>query len=213
MGLVNSLLLRLRGLASPAGVVDVLAGRHAVTTELALAIALVSMFGLGLGGWLWWWMTGMSALNPEISAWTVFVRSALFGTAVSFGLWLGWLLVAFAVMQRVTGAAVPMERLLREAGLATVPLALGVLMVIPYLSFGIGVAVIGAWAASMQGALERATGQRGASIVLANLLGLTLWAGVLSLLGSGGNVYAPGPFLAHSVWEFVATRLASQAVR
>ena len=33
-----------------------------------------------------------------------------------------------------------------------------------------------------------------------------------SLLGARGDVYAPGPFLAHSVWEIVA-RLASQAVR
>ena len=212
MGLVNSLLLRLRGLASPAGVIDVLAGRRAVTTELALVIALVSMFGLGVGGWLWWWMAGMSAVRADLTPWTVFVNSALFGTAVSFGLWLGWLLVAFAVLQRVTGAAVPMERLLREAGLATAPLALGVLMAVPYLSFGIGVAVLGAWGASMQGALERATGQRGGWIVLANGLGFGLWAGVLSLLGARGDVYAPGPFLAHSVWEIVA-RLTSQAVR
>jgi hypothetical protein len=212
MALLNSLLLRLRGLASPAGVVEVLAGRRAVTTELALAIALVSMFALGVGGWLWWWLAGMSAVTPGVTASTVFVRSALFGTAVSFGLWLGWLLIAFAVLQRVTGAAVPMERLLREAGVATAPLALGVLMAVPVVSFGIGVAVIGVWTASMQGALERATGQRGGWIVLANGLGLGLWAGVLSLLGARGDVYAPGPFLAHSVWEIVA-RLASQAVR
>ena len=212
MGLLNSLLSRVRGLASPAGVVDVFAGRRAVTTELSLVIALVSMFGLGLGGWLWWWSSGMSALRPDLTLWTLFVRSALFGTAVSFGLWLGWLLVAFAVLQRVTGAAVPMERLLREAGLATAPLALGVLMVVPYLAFGLGVAVLGAWVVSMQGALERATGYRGGWILVANTLGFGLWAGVLSLLGARGDVYAPGPFLAHSVWEIVA-RLASQAAR
>ena len=209
MGLLNSLLSRLRGLLSPAGIVDVFAGRRAVTTELSLVIALVSMFGLGVGGWLWWWTAGLGVITPP---WTVFVRSALFGTAVSFGLWLGWLLVAFAVLQRVTGAAVPMERLLREAGLATAPLALGVLMVVPYVSFGVGLAVIGAWTMTMQGALERATGRRGGAILLANALGFALWAGVLSLLGAGGQPFAPGPFLAHSVWEAVA-RTAALAVR
>lgn len=196
-------------MASPSDLFGVFTGSREVTLELSLAIALVSMFGLGVGGWLWWITAGLDVMTASS---TVFVRSALFGTAVSFGLWLGWLLVAFAVLQRVTASAVPMERLVREAGIATAPLALGVLMVVPYLSFGVGVAVVGAWAMSMQTALERATGLRGAPILLANALGFALWAGVLSLLGAGGQTYAPGPFLAHSVWETVV-RTASQTIR
>mgnify|MGYP003345138599 CR=1 FL=1 len=43
---------------------------------VALAIALVSMFALGVGGWLWWWLAGMSAVRTDLTPWTVFVNSA-----------------------------------------------------------------------------------------------------------------------------------------
>jgi hypothetical protein len=192
-------------MASLSAVPAVFAGRGAVSIEASIGIALFSMFALGVGGWLWWLTSGLGVLVPSQS---VFLRSALFGTAASFALWLGWLVVAFAVLQRATGSAVPMERLVREAGVATAPLALGVLMVVPFLSFGIGVAAVGIWVVSMQNALERATGVRGGPVTVANALGFTVWASVLSLLGAGGQTFAPGPFLAHAVWESVARNLA-----
>ncbi len=184
--------------------------------EMALAIALLSMFGLGVGGWLWWVTSGLGAAvdgrSVLLDGRSVFLRSALFGTAVSFGLWLGWVLVAYGMLQRNTPTAISIERLLREAGLATAPLALGVFMVVPYLSYGVGIAVIGAWAMAMQAAFERATGVRGMPVIVANALGFALWAGVLSLITAGGHTFAPGPFLAHAVWESVA-RLVSTSVR
>ena len=48
--------------------------------------------------------------------------------------------------------------------------------------------------------------------LVANALGFALWAGVLSLISAGGHTFAPGPFLAHSVWESVA-RLVATTVR
>lgn len=165
--------------------------------EAALTIAGVSMLLLGLGGWLWWWRSGFGDLQG------VFVKSALFGSAMSFGLWLAWLLVAYALLQAISGATVPMDRLVREAGVATAPLALGVLMVLPVISFAIGLAVIGAWAFATQSAIERASGQRGLPVLIANAAGFALWATVLSLLATGSHPLAPGPFLAESVWEAV----------
>jgi hypothetical protein len=192
------------------------AGSTGPGMEMALAIALLSMFSLGVGGWLWFITSGLGVVVDGRTlvgdGRSVFLRSALFGTAVSFGLWLGWVLIAYGLLQRATTSAISIERLLREAGLATAPLALGVLMVVPYLSFGIGIAVIGAWAMGMQTALERATGVRGMPVLVANALGFALWSGVLSLITAGGHTFAPGPFLAHTVWESVA-RLVSTSVR
>jgi len=108
-------------------------------------------------------------------------------------------------MQRLTGHVVAMDRLVREAGMATAPLALGVLMgIVPAVAFGVGVAVIGAWAMAMQVAVERATDLRGMPVLVANGAGFAVWALTLSILTTGGNPLAPGPFLAESVWEAVA---------
>lgn len=169
----------------------------ATNIEMGLAIAAGSMFALGLGGWLWWLRSGLG--DPG----TVFLKSVVFGGLVSFALWLAWLVVVFAVVQVLAGRTIQMERLAAEAGFATAPLALGLLMALPLFSFGIGVAAIGLWVASMQVAVERAGGVRGRTALVANALGFLLWAGMLSLLATGSQPLAPGPFLAESVWEAV----------
>lgn len=183
-----------------------LAGVHPGSPAMAVLVAAGSMLLFGLGGWLWWWMSGLG----DVAA--VFAKTVLFGAFASFGLWLGWLIIVYAILERLTGRSVRVELLLREAGYATAPLALGVLMVIPGLAFGIGLFAIGAWVLSMQTAVERATGERGPVVLLANVAGFAVWALVLTLLSTGSHPLAPGPFVAESVWEAVV-RLAPGAVR
>lgn len=170
------------------------------SVERSLAVAAGSIASFGLGGWLWWWVNGLG--DPR----SVFMKSVVFGSLASFALWLLWLLIVYTVLQRITGRVVPMERLVREAGVATTPMALGVLMgVIPGAGFGIGMAAIGVWVMSMQVAVERATDLRGWPVLVANASGFAVWALTLSMLSTGGNQLAPGPFLAESVWEAVVT--------
>jgi hypothetical protein len=182
-----------------------LARRATTSTALALAVAAISMLMLGVGGWLWWWRSDLGDLPAPLDLRGVFMRSVLFGGAASFCLWLAWLVVSYITLQGVTGATMPMSRWLREAGFATAPLALGVLMVVPLISFGVGVLAIGACVAATQSALERASGFRGFAVVLANTAGFAVWAFMLSLLATGGNALAPGPFVAETLWEAVAT--------
>ena len=170
----------------------------AASTESALVVAALAMLALGTGGWLWWWRSGFGDLQG------VFIKSVLFGTVVSFACWLGWLVVVYALLQRLATTVIPMDRLIREAGLATAPLALGLLMALPLLSFPIGLVAIAAWVVSIQQAIERASDLRGVPVFLANLAGFALWAGVLSLLTTASQPLAPGPFLAESVWEAIA---------
>lgn len=169
------------------------------SVERSLAVAGGSMLLFGIGGWLWWVRSGL------VDAQTVFVKSVLFGALVSFALWLAWLLIVYAMLQRLTGRVVAMDRLVLEAGTATAPLALGMLMgVLPAVAFGVGVGVIGAWVLAMQAAVERASELRGTPVLLANAMGFALWALTLSLLSTGGQPLGPGPFLAESVWEAVS---------
>lgn len=165
----------------------------------SLAIAGGSMMLLGLGGWLWWLTSGLG------DAGTVFVKSVIIGSLFSLALWLAWLVVVYVVLQRVAETAVNVERLVRAAGMATAPLAIGLLMVIPGISFGVGLVAVGAWALTTQAAIERATGLAGRPVVIANAAGFAVWALAMSLLATSTNQIAPGPFLAESIWEAVTT--------
>src|SRR5947209_4932212 len=63
-------------------------------TVASLVVAAVSMALMAFGGWLWWLTSGFGDSRA------VFVKSVLFGTVCCFALWLAWLLVAYAVLQR-----------------------------------------------------------------------------------------------------------------
>ncbi len=172
-------------------------GADARATAPAIAVAATSMALLGVGGWLWWWASGLQELD------SVFIKTVVLGTLFSLALWLSWLLVVYLVVQRIEHVQVEIEPMLRAAGFACAPLALGVLMVIPGISFGVGIMALGGWAVSTHTALRRATGIEGGSLVLANVAGFGVWAIVMSLLATGSNQIAPGPFLAESIWDAV----------
>lgn len=161
----------------------------------AIAVATFSTLMLGLGGWLWWVTSGLG------DGASVFVKSVLLGTAFSMVLWLAWLLVIYLVMHRFAHTMVSVDQLVRAAGFASAPLALGVLMVIPPFSFGIGLIAIAAWLLLTQAAIERVSGLAGGVPMLANAAGFAVWAIGLSLLSTGTNPLAPGPFVAESVWN------------
>lgn len=172
-------------------------GSDTRATAPALLVAGTSMVLLGLGGWLWWWASGLGELD------SVFIKTVVLGTLFSLALWLAWLLVVYVVLLRVAGVTVEIEPMLRAAGFACAPLALGFLMVVPGISFGVGIMALGVWAVAMHTALRRATGVEGGALVLANAAGFGLWAVVMSLLATSSNQIAPGPFLAESIWDAV----------
>lgn len=194
----NSILVRTQRLLAGASPSALMYAFSDASVERSLAVAAGSITLFGLGGWLWWLESGLG--DPR----SVFMKSVLFGSLTSFALWLLWLLVVYAVLQRMTGHVVAMERLVREAGMATAPLAFGVLMgVLPSVAFGVGITAIGVWVMAMQVAVERATELRGWPVLVANAAGFAVWALTLSMLSTSGNSLAPGPFLAESVWEAV----------
>ena len=172
--------------------------RDPQATSVSIAVAAGSMLLLALGGWLWWVRSDLG------DAGAVFLKSVLIGTLFSLALWLVWLLAAYAVLQRVAKVTVPVEELLRSAGLATLPLALGLLMVVPVISFAVGLFAIAAWVLATQIAIDRCAPAGGGAGLLANLAGFAIWAGAMSLLATAGDPLAPGHFLADSIWKAAA---------
>src|SRR5690348_6286853 len=93
LSLFNTLLGRVRRWTPP-DVPSLLRPGAEVRIEQALIVAAVSMLLFGLGGWLWWLRSGFGDGR------TIFLKSVLFGSAMSFALWLAWLLTVYAVLQR-----------------------------------------------------------------------------------------------------------------
>lgn len=173
-------------------------------TVPSLVVAAVSLLLFGLGGWLWW------LASPLGDTAGVFVKTVILGAMFGFALWLVWLLVVYSVLRRISGLTVEVEQLVRTAGLAAAPLVLAMLMVVPSISFGVGLLALGGWLVATQVAVERTAGRPGGDVVLANLLGFGVWVIGMSLLATGSNQIGSGPFLAESIWDAVtgAARLA-----
>lgn len=171
-----------------------------VPMPFALVFALVAMVALAFGGWLWWLTSGLGDPRATLT------KTLTIGVPFSFALWIAWLVVSIAVVQRLGRTLVPVDRLLREAGLACWPLFLALGMAVPAVSFGVGILAIGGWVAATQAALARVAGRTGRGILAANLAGFALWCVVMSLLASGEHAIAPGPFVAESIWEAVTSQ-------
>ena len=163
----------------------------------AVLIAIVDIALLGLGGWLWWVVSGLG------DRWGVLLKSVVLATGFATAAWVLWLIVAFFVLNRLTRVPLDVGALLRAAGFATLPLPLALLMALRPIAFGIGLTALAAWVALTQIALQRASGRVGSEVLAANLAGFGAWAIVMSLLASATNQTAPGPFLAESIWEAV----------
>lgn len=175
-------------------------------TVWAVLVAAAATFALALGGWLWWLFSGFGAAD------SVFLKSVVFGSLASLLMWLVWLLVVYALLERIAGVRPPVEQLLRAAGFATAPLAIGIFMAVPAISFGAGVLALAAWVLAMQLAIERASGVSGRDAALANLGGFAVWIVAMSLLTTASNQFGPGPLLAESIWDALAGYEAGQAV-
>lgn len=171
-----------------------------VPMPFALVFALVAMVALALGGWLWWLTSGLG--DPR----STLTKTLTVGVPFSFALWIAWLVAAVAVVQRLGRTLVPVDRLLREAGLACWPLFIALGMAVPAVSFGAGLLAIGGWLAATQAALARVAGRNSRGVLLANLAGFAIWCVVMSLLASGDQAIAPGPFVAESIWEAVTSQ-------
>lgn len=163
----------------------------------AVGVTVVGLLALGLGGWLWWFLSDLGDTG------SVFVKTVLLGTVFGFVGWLVWLLIVYVALRQLAGITVQVEQLIRTAGFASGVLVIGLAMVITPVGFGIGVLALVAWAGATHIAIERTVGRGGSVVMAANLLGFAAWLVVMSLLSTGTNQIGPGPFLAEAVWDAI----------
>ena len=187
----------------------------AATIPCAL-IAASAILLSGLGGWLWWTLRDF----PEADQ--VLLHSAIIGSGIAVALWgLAWLGLVYVMLTQVFRARAYVEQLLRVMGLGTAPIALMGLMFIPGISLAIGIAALGFTFALTCVAISSASTAEPGQVLMANLAGFLVWAGVLTLLAtsSGAEVqpHAPGVFLFNTLsdaaGDIIAASTAAPVVR
>ena len=158
-----------------------------------LSAILVMMLAVGLsavGGWLW-----LIADLEGLSTGRILLRELLLGSVFAVGLWLAWVVTAQIVLRSLYGRAVERGCLVRCMGYAAAPLALSVLMVIPALSFTVGLLTLVAWVALSHAAVATAVPDAAPrETVTATACGFAVYAVVMSVLADAAGM-APGIFV------------------
>jgi hypothetical protein len=187
---VNALMQRVRRLATlDTTVFDEVRG-DASSTVPAVAVAVVGTLLFGAGGWLWWVIADL----PDSGE--IFFESLILGGLFSVGLWIAWMAIVYVMLTQVFRARADFQELLRVMGFAAAPLALGVLMFIPAIEFGIALTVVALFFGTTVLAVQAATDAAPGQVLVANAAGFLVWSVVLGLLVSGGdNVLGPGIFV------------------
>ena len=186
---VNAIVTRLRRLAMLDTSVFDEVRTDAAATLPAILIVIAATLLSGLGGWLWWIFGGYT------DAGTILTKSAIIGTIVAVVLWFVWVGIVYVMLGQVFRARVDAQELVRVMGFAAAPLALGILMSIHRLDYGIGIAVLGILFGTTQIAIQTATDATAGRALAANAAGFAVWAIVLNLLVSADNPLAPGVFI------------------
>jgi hypothetical protein len=186
---VNSLMQRLRRLAMlDTTVFDEVRGDKNSTIP-AICVAVLATLSAGLGGWLWWLFADFGSSGK------VFVESVILGSILSVILWGVWVAITYVMLTQVFRARADVNELVRVMGFATAPLALTILMFIPGLDFGIGLAATGLFFATTVLAVQSATDAPAGKALVATAAGFAVWAIFLGLFTTKSHSWAPGFFV------------------
>lgn len=165
----------------------------------AVVVAAVSMFLFGMGGWLWWVLADI----PDSG--DVLIKSAVIGTITGTALWVAWMAITYVTLTQLFRARVDFQELLRVMGFAAAPLAVGVLMFIPEVEFGIALTAVALFFGSTLLAVQSATDATPGRALAATGAGFLVWSVMLGLFVGEDNAYAPGIFVFDVGVEFLKT--------
>lgn len=189
----NVLIARLRRLAMlDTSVFDEVRMDQTATVP-AIIVVVGSIFLFGLGGWLWWIFNAYDGF--ETDAGDILLKSTIIGTILGVLFWAAWLGITYVMLSQVFRARVDLNDLIRVMGFAAAPLAFGLLMFIPVLSFAIGLTAVVLMVGTTVIAVQSVTDAPAGKVLASVGAGFLLWAVMLTLFVGEENVYAPGFFI------------------
>ena len=158
-------------------------------TASSFVVAAAATFAAGLGGWLWW------IQKTDFDGGKVFVQSVILGSLFAIALWMVWLFVAYVLLTQVFRERADLQQLIRTMGMAAAPLGLSILLLIPGINFGFGLASIALFFGLTNIAIQSVTTAEPAKVLMANAAGFVIWAVILTLLVDNRTYLAPGIFI------------------
>lgn len=155
-------------------------------TALAVVVLAVASFLSGLGSYFWF------GVEIEWSG-EVFWKAAIVGSILMAAAWILLAAIAWVVL-RASQPELTFTAVLRVAGVSAAPLALGLLVFIPRLGFGIGVLAPVLAAAVLAIALQSAFRVTPGRALMATAAGIAPWCLLLSLFVSSDDPFGAGIF-------------------
>jgi hypothetical protein len=190
---VNSLMQRIRRLATLDTDVFNDVRSDTAATIPAIVVAALATLLFALGGWLWWAFQDFSEFAP--SSGEMFLKSVIIGSILSIILWAVWVGITYIMLTQMFRARADVNELVRVMGFAAAPLALGILLFIPVLEFGIGLTTLALFFGATVLAVQSATDAPAGRVLVAVGAGFAVWAIVLALFVGDENAFAPGFFI------------------
>lgn len=171
-------------------------------TVLSFAVTAIAILAFALGGYMW--------ANIEVGdiadfRWGgLFWESVLVGSLISFVLWGVWIFATIVVLTQVYRMTLRLDEVFRVTGAASAPLAIGFLMFIPGISFGVALVALVTWVVASIFALQTAFEMPIQRAVVASLAGFAVWAIILPLIVGGDDPLGPGIMLFDSLKDLAA---------
>jgi hypothetical protein len=167
---------------------------NATLTVPAVVIAVAAIVASGLGGFLSYTI-GYPDHGSLLSDGEFFLKTAVLGSLLGAVLWLVGTGVTIVVMRSTLKLDVRPEEVLRVAGFAATPLAIGFFIFIPGIDFGIGLLSAALLMTFTTLAVHKAFDLPAERALVAVAPGFAVWALVLPLLVTSDNPLAPGVFV------------------
>ena len=162
----------------------------AAFTPFAGALAAAAFVAAGFGAYLW------GVFNDVGDKGEFFVDALILGSIFAVLLWLAWVALSYVILSQIYRETVAPDALFRIAAVGAAPFALGLLVCIPGIGFGIGLLSIALMffltVFGLRAAFPSIAPRR---VVLAVSAGFVVWALILPLLSSSDNPFSPGVFV------------------
>jgi hypothetical protein len=155
----------------------------------AVLVAVAAIVLSAVGGWLW-----LISDVDGLSTGRIVLREFFLGSLIAFALWSVWIVAAQTMLSTVFRRPTSRGALFRTMGYATLPAAAALFMVVPAVSFAIGLISIVAWFAASNAAIESAAPNASRrEVLVANTAGFAVFATLSAVFADAAGL-APGFF-------------------
>jgi hypothetical protein len=150
----------------------------------AVVVAAVSFLLAGFGAWLWWEVIPDIPSAPDGQ----FVNNVILGTIFAIVLYGVAILIAYVVLAQAYRVQADLQAMVRTMGYAAIPMALCLLMVVPFVWPVFALVPLGLLLVMMIYAVQAASGAEGAQATIASTVGFAVMVLILSAIALSGDL-------------------------